>query len=130
LHERDEWEVEIGADDRPQHWPPSEARERVLALIGEEPLHPILTIETHRRHIYAGHDGTQIAELSLDEGIIRAGGREALFCELEIELLERGTREDFTAIVQLLRDQFSLIPEAHSKLARGLALLEEARGNS
>jgi inorganic triphosphatase YgiF len=125
LHERDEWEVEIGADDRPEHWPSSEARERVLALIGAEPLQPILTIETRRRHIYASRQDDQVAELSLDEGVIRAGGREESFRELEIELSDGGTRADFTALVQLLRERFPLIPEERSKLARGLELLDE-----
>src|SRR5262245_9176009 len=32
VYEREEWEVAIGDDDRPESWPPSEARERALAL--------------------------------------------------------------------------------------------------
>ena len=48
MYERDEWEIEIGDDDSPATWPPSEARDRTLALLdGAEPL-PILTIRTHR----------------------------------------------------------------------------------
>src|SRR5262249_38716113 len=42
MFERDEWEVDIGADDRPEAWPASEIRERVLALLGGAPLQPIL----------------------------------------------------------------------------------------
>src|SRR5690348_432233 len=37
LHERDEWEAEIGDDDQLEHWPPSEVRDRVLALTGGTP---------------------------------------------------------------------------------------------
>ena len=126
MYERDEWEVEIGDDDRPAAWPPSEARERVLALLGGAALQPILTIHTQRRHIFATRDGVRVAELSLDEGSISAGGREAHFRELEIELLKTGARTDLDALVALLRQRFTLIREDRSKLARGLALLDAA----
>ncbi len=46
LHMREEWETEIGADDRPSHWPASEVRDRTLALIGETPLITTLSIRT------------------------------------------------------------------------------------
>jgi triphosphatase len=126
MYERDEWEVEIGDDDRPAAWPPSEARERVLALLGGAALQQILTIRTQRRHIFATREGARVAELSLDEGTISAGGREAHFRELEIELLKTGARADLDALVALLRQRFTLIPEDRSKLARGLALLDAA----
>lgn len=124
LFERDEWEVEIGADDRPEAWPASEARARALALLGGAPLRPILTIATRRQHIYASGAGARFAELSLDEGTISAAGRAEPFRELEIELLAGGARADFAALVALLRERFQLAPEDRSKLRRGLALLD------
>lgn len=126
VYERDEWEVEIGDDDRPERWPASEAREHALALLGGAPLHPILTIETLRRHIYASRNGARIAELSLDEGTISAGGLSERFRELEIELLKEGTRADFDELIAMLRARFPLVPEDRSKLARGLALLDRS----
>jgi inorganic triphosphatase YgiF len=130
MYERDEWEVEIGGDDRPSAWPPSEARDRALALLGgAEPL-PILAIRTRRRHIIATRAGTRTAELSLDDGTIDAAGRTASFRELEIELLKEGTRADLDELAELLRARFELIPEDRSKLARGLALLDEGESMS
>jgi inorganic triphosphatase YgiF len=126
MYERDEWEVEIGDDDRPAAWPASEARNRVLALLGGATLLPILAIHTRRQHIFAAREGVRVAELSLDEGTISAGDRKQNFRELEIELLKTGTRTDFDALVGLLRERFALLPEDRSKLARGLALLDEA----
>ncbi|HJZ47196.1 MAG TPA: CYTH domain-containing protein, partial [Roseiflexaceae bacterium] len=79
MYERDEWEVEIGDDDRPSAWPPSEARDRALALLGDAELLPILEIRTRRRHIFAARGDARVAELSLDEGTIDAGGRAASF---------------------------------------------------
>ena len=126
MYERDEWEIEIGDDDNPSAWPPSEARDRTLALLdGAAPL-PILAIRTRRLHIIALRDDRRVAELSLDTGAIDAGGRTANFRELEIELLKTGTRADLDALVALLRARFALTPEDRSKLARGLALLDSA----
>ena len=126
MYERDEWEIEIGDDDNPSAWPPSEARDRTLALLdGAAPL-PILAIHTRRLHIIALRDDARVAELSLDTGTIDAGGRTASFRELEIELLKTGTRADLDALVALLRSRFTLTPEDRSKLARGLALLDSA----
>ena len=127
MYERDEWEVEVGDDDRPASWPAGEVRERALALAGGMDLIPILTIRTLRRHIFAERDGRRFAELSMDDGTIRAGGREQHFRELEIELLRGGERSDLEQLVTLLRQRFALIPEDRSKLARGLALLNDER---
>jgi inorganic triphosphatase YgiF len=124
VYEREEWEVVIGDDDRPESWPPSEVRERTLALLTGAPLIPILTIHTMRRHIYASRHGDNVAELSLDEGVISAGGREEHLRELEIELLGEATRADLDELVALAQQRYPLIPEERSKLARGLALLD------
>ena len=127
VYERDEWEVEVGDSDQPDDWPAGEVRDRALALSNGEPLAPILTIDTQRHHVYAWHDQRRIAEISLDEGTIRAGGQEQVFRELEVELLETGAREEFDALVAALREHFALVPEERSKLARGLALLDRSR---
>jgi triphosphatase len=124
VYERDEWEVAIGDDDRPEAWPPSEARDRTLALLAGAPLVPILTIRTLRRHIYATRDGAQIAEISLDQGTISAGERQERFRELEVELLGAATRADLDAIVVQLCARYLLAPEERSKLERGRALLD------
>jgi triphosphatase len=124
MHERDEWEIDIGADDRPESWPAGELRDHVLALTGGAALAPTLEIRTLRRHIFAERDGARFAELSLDEGAFDVAGRAEPFRELEVELIAGGARSDLDALVALLRERFNLVPEERSKLARGLALLE------
>lgn len=124
VYERDEWEVTIGEDDAPGTWPPSEVRDRVLALLDGASVRPLLTIETFRQHMYALRGQVLLAELSLDEGVIRAGAQEELFRELEIELVGMGVRADLDGLVGLLRARFELVPEVLSKLARGLRLLD------
>lgn len=125
MYERSEWETEVAGDD-PRSWPAGDVRDRVLTLIGDAALAPTLSIHTRRQHIYAERREQRVAELSLDEGNIDAGGLAQHFRELEIELIGAGTRSDLDELVQLLRDRFALVPEDQSKLARGLALLDQA----
>lgn len=127
VYERDEWEVEVGDSDQPCDWPAGEVRDRALALSDGAALAPILTIDTQRHHVYAWHDQRRVAEISMDEGTIRAGGQEQPFREIEVELLETGTRDEFDALVSVLREHFALVPEERSKLARGLALLDRSK---
>ncbi|NJN66042.1 MAG: CYTH domain-containing protein [Chloroflexaceae bacterium] len=126
VHERAEWEAEV-ADPDPSAWPDGEVRCRVRALVTPDvPLVPFLTIHTHRHHIVvlsASHQ--EVAEVSLDESRIEAGGATDDFCELEIELRPAGTRRDLEALVAALGEHMVLMPEPRSKLERGLALLQE-----
>ncbi len=126
MYERDEWEAEVGPSDDPASWPEGELRARALALIGNAPIAPTLSIRTLRQNIYAARAGARVAELSLDEGDISAGGLTEHFRELEIELLAGGARDDLDELVALLRARFTLRPEGLSKQARGLALLDRA----
>lgn len=126
MYERDEWEVGVGPSDNPADWPAGEVRARTLALAGGAALAPTLSMRTLRRHIYAERGGARVAELSLDEGDISAGGLAQHFRELEIELLAGAARADLDELVALLRARFTLQPEDRSKLARGLALLDAA----
>jgi inorganic triphosphatase YgiF len=126
LFKRDEWEIEAD-DPHPATWPASEAREQGLALLGDAPLMALLTIYTRRQHIFAApqdEPGREVAEFSLDEGHIDAGGQREPFRELEIELLPDGTEDDLAALEAALREYIALEPEQRSKLQRGLALLE------
>lgn len=125
LHQRPEWEMPVESDD-PQRWAPGEVRDRALALAGGAPLRPVLTIETLRRPVRVWRGARCVAEMALDEGVIYAGGREQMFHELEIELLPEGVHDDLDALGALLQQKFPLQPDNLSKLARGLALLDEA----
>ncbi|NOK63155.1 MAG: CYTH and CHAD domain-containing protein [Chloroflexi bacterium AL-W] len=124
LHQRDEWEVEIGREDAPEHWPPGEVRDRVLQLLDGTALVTTLAINTSRQHIFASTTSGPVAEISLDVGTFIAGDVCEPFRECEVELLPEASREDFEQLVTELQCRFNLIPENRSKLARGLALLE------
>ncbi|MEO7002701.1 MAG: CHAD domain-containing protein [Ktedonobacterales bacterium] len=123
-------------------------------------LMPLVEMDIHRRTWTVTHSGQTIAELALDVGEIRAAEaqsrgtwdgdattdtedaqqqsvkrkktRKMWIHELEVELKDVGQQSDLDALAKRLMAQLPLRPEAQSKLARGLALLEprEAAGAS
>jgi inorganic triphosphatase YgiF len=122
LRIRDEWELPIGPGEDPRDWPGGELRERVLGVLVGAPVAPLFVVETRRQHIYAGRDGREVAEISLDKGIVRAGDLSEWFRELEVELRDQRERPAFDSLIGLLRLSFPLFPEERTKKARGLAL--------
>ena len=126
IHTRDEWEVDLDTGEHPADWPASAARDRALAALDGAPIFPLMTIRTSRQYSYASLAGAQVAEISLDEGVTMAGGRTVGFRELEVELLNQGTRADLDLLIEHLQARFVLIPESRGKKKRGLALLEQA----
>jgi len=126
IHTREEWEVDLDAGEHPTDWPASAARDRALAALDGADIFPLMTIHTRRQYSYAILAGTQVAEISLDEGVIMAGGRMIGFRELEVELLPSGTRADLDALVETLQARFALIPESRGKKKRGLELLDRS----
>nr|WP_083778612.1 CYTH domain-containing protein [Oscillochloris trichoides] len=124
LHRRAEYEFDHNDPD-PHSWPPGPARELALALTGNAPLLPTVTILTHRKIIFATYQDRTVAEICLDQGMIHAAGQNQPFSELEIELLPGGSESDLVAIADTLRTIIALHPESRSKLQRGLALMEE-----
>ncbi len=127
VHRRAEHEFP-GDDPNPAAWPPGVARELALALTGGAPLAPTVAVATERQILYALRDGAKVAELCLDQGVFRAGGRERPFSEVEIELLSAGQASDLAALTAALGAQIKLVPEPRSKLQRAMDLLRETSG--
>jgi triphosphatase len=126
IHTREEWEVDLNAGEHPADWPAGTARDRALAALDGAAIFPLMTIRTRRQYSYALLADTQVAEISLDEGVIMAGGGTIGFRELEIELLSHGARADLDALIDHLQARFALIPELRGKKKRGLELLDRA----
>ena len=122
---RDEIEAPVaeGAMSDPALWPAAIAA-RVRPLLNGEPVQPLVRVEVARHLWHATRDGELVAEIALDDGQIRAGGRELAVHELEVEIKGEGTRDDLDALGKTLRTDLPLVPEPLSKLQRGLALLD------
>jgi inorganic triphosphatase YgiF len=119
---RIELETPVGNEIQPTAWPPSALRDRVLALIDDAILEPILTIITQRHVIDVFSTDQRFAEICLDQGRFQLVQRVVPFCELEVELTTNEALTDFAALCDLIKQRYQLEVEEQSKLARGLAL--------
>lgn len=128
LHQRSEWEFP-GADPDPHNWADGPARRAAVAVIGDAPLEPLVTVQTDRRKIVAYRDAAAVAEISLDACLITAGTRTTAFRELELELLAAGQRANLDELITLFQERYPLAPEHRSKLQCGLELLAEQEDN-
>jgi inorganic triphosphatase YgiF len=122
VHSRAEHEFP-GDDPHPTAWPDGEARRIALALIGEAPLQPTVSVSTERQILHVSRGGVEVAELCLDTGVLRNAGREAPFTELEVELLPAGEPADLDALAAELDRHITLTPEPRGKLQRALELV-------
>ncbi len=122
LHRREELEVTLPSDLPPSDWPAGPIRDRLLSIIGDAPLIPLFDQRQTRRVRYVLRDDRTIAELSLDLVELAINGREQTYFEIEVEILNNGTKEDLAKMEAYLKDEWDLRPEPRSKFERGLAL--------
>jgi inorganic triphosphatase YgiF len=125
LHEREEIEAAFADGTLPssyREWSP-EISERVGPTVGDAELAPLVEMDVLRRTWSILRQEEIIAELALDNGVIRAGARSMPVHELEIELKGAGKRDDLKALDQTFARELPLQPESRSKLERGLSLL-------
>ncbi len=126
VRRREELEGPAEAGTPPRSWPASAARDRLLELVGDEPLHELVTIRQYRRKRDFATDEATI-ELSLDEArIIVDGHTVERFTELEAELT-RGPESALGPLLGLLDGRPGLSPTVESKLARAIAVATSVR---
>ena len=123
---REELEALVVADVPPAEWPRGELRERVESIAGGAPLEPFLFLEQERvaRRVYEGE--REVAELSLDDVTVAAGGRARRWFEVEVELRAEGREDDLERLTAALAGEPGLTPETRAKFARALEMTEAA----
>jgi CHAD domain-containing protein len=125
-HSRSELEGLADPTLPPAAWPPSAARDRLIEIVGEEPLGPLVTIEQRRRQRDFANDQVAV-EVSLDRVVTRADGRVADRSNvLEIELKSGDSAELARLGVELVQRAF-LVEATTSKLARAEAAAQRLR---
>lgn len=126
MQTRDEWQIELGANEDPYAWPASEAREYAIAALDGAAAIPLIVEHTQRQYMYAIRTAEIVAELALDQGTIAAGGQTTRICEIEIKLLEGQLRADLEQLIDLLQSRYQLDLVPQSRYARGLKLLGDS----
>jgi CHAD domain-containing protein len=127
IHRRVEKESALPDDAGldPGTWPEGEVRELALSLSSGLPLVELFVIEQTRYVRELVRDERTVAEMSIDQGEIHAGGQQRPFWTLEIELLASGTLDDLEFLVQHLTQTWGLVPEPYTKFDWGLAFLDQ-----
>ena len=74
VHRREELEVDLPADVPASGWPESEARARVLEVIGDQPLVERLSLRQTRSTRWVGTIDRPLVEISLDEVQLEPSG--------------------------------------------------------
>lgn len=127
MHKRQELNISLGAD--PEMIQPNlslfsqdEEAGCMIEEIGDEPLVPLMVIKYLRKQVRLD-TGKSISMLSADVGYVRAGGKEAPICEMEIELYS-GDETDMSELGDRIAAKYNLKPENTSKFKRGLNLLK------
>jgi CHAD domain-containing protein len=119
VHKRAELEGRADPDAPATDWPESAARDQVVALAGDAPLHDVVRIRQQRRKRRYGGNGS-VVEVSVDDVEVLHGGRVIeRFAELEIELRE-GEPAVLEPLGDLLAEIEELVPAETSKLERAL----------
>ena len=126
LHRRPEVEGPVGPGLVPERWPPSPARDLLLAMSGGGALVERFRLEQERTERAVALDGTRVGLLSLDYGrVLRRGVELGRLTVVELELdpaaLEGGI--DHASLAEALAAVPGLVADPSSKLERALALL-------
>ena len=72
-------------------------------IAGGEVFEPFLFLEQERVARRVMHGAREVAELSLDDVTVAAGGRASRWFEVEVELRGDGTEDDLDGLVEALR---------------------------
>ena len=128
LHQRLELEVtlESGSAEQIAAWPAGAAQALAAELSHGQPLGLLLQLwQERRQRILYADDGRAVIELSLDS--VRLDGQpQAVFYELEAELLPAGRLDELRAVDEVLRQEWELPAEPRSKFERGLSLADRS----
>ncbi len=124
LWRREELEILLLNEKPPRFWPTCEIRERLLSIIGDRPLMPLVELEQERITRPVRREGRHVATLSLDTVRLVRGGQHARFLNLELELEPEGEEEELQALTVLLSHRWGLKPELRSKFERALTFFD------
>jgi inorganic triphosphatase YgiF len=118
VHRREELEVTLPHEMPIGQWPPSEIRDRLLAVIGDVPLTPLFDQHQQRFVRWAARGDRVVAEMSVDKVELAINDRLQSYFEVEFELKGAGTEDDLAEIAACLIAEWGLRPEPRSKFAR------------
>lgn len=129
LHLRPEVEGPAEPNAAPMAWPPSAAREQLIAMTRGAALVERFSLEQERTERSVSQGGTRIGSLSLDRVQVMLDdgeiGRMAVV-ELELEPDALADGLDYAPLARALSAMEGLVPDPSSKFERAIAMLPRA----
>ena len=126
VHRRPELNGPADAGLDPFAWPPSEARERLLELTGDEPLHEQFRLVQERTERSVTVAGQPVGTLSLDRvRVVRGETELGRLLVVELEFAPEAVVEA-DALASALDQVAGLRPDPMSKFERAVAMLPGA----
>lgn len=126
LFDREEWEFEVGTIEPDLQALEPDALKSLAASGALAALQSVSSFTVGRRSWLVRHGGSQV-QLDLDIGRAQAGGREASFVELELEL-RAGEAADLIDLAAQLASRVPVRIGVLTKAERGFALAEGTLG--
>lgn len=126
VHRRQEVEGPAGSTLDPPAWPPSPARDQLLAMTGGAALQERFSLEQERTERAVSLEGRHIGGLSLDRVRVMHDGRgigRMSVVELELDPSALALGLDPAPLARALSAVDGLVPDPASKLERALAML-------
>jgi inorganic triphosphatase YgiF len=126
LHRRAEIEGPATPSPDPAEWPPSPARDRLIAMTGGGALEERFSLDQERTERAVSQDGDRIGGLSLDRVRVVRDRREVgrmWVVELELDPAALAQGVDHAPLAQALSAIDGLVPDPLTKLERALAML-------
>nr|WP_218036490.1 CHAD domain-containing protein [Sphingobium sp. EM0848] len=122
LFARAEWEMPVAGET-----PVLDTRTPVAAMLGDavHVIEPVFHVDVERRTWMAVQDETEI-ELVLDQGCVRADGRQSAICEIELEL-KSGEPVALFALARRIDAEVPVRPGVLTKSERGYRLREAVK---
>ncbi|QLC49467.1 CYTH domain-containing protein [Methanolobus zinderi] len=96
----------------------------VLNVIGSGKLFSLFEVIHERTSCDLMDDSRNVAELSLDDVVIKCKGNEKAYLEVEVELQE-GSEDELQSLAEVMVGDFGLMPGSSSKFDNGLELWRE-----
>ena len=128
LHDTEEYETVLPCriDEPDLELLPPPVRSKIRKLINGDRLLPRVVSDISRETINIHTDAGDRVELAFDAGVVKADGREAGICEVELELKD-GKPEELYRIALDFADIAPMRISRVSKAERGFALLRESK---
>jgi exopolyphosphatase/guanosine-5'-triphosphate,3'-diphosphate pyrophosphatase len=125
IRRREEMECVLEQEMPYEKWDSADMKAFLSGVVGKSILMPLFNVSHIRNVRNFIDDKRHVAELSLDDVVITCWGKKLSYLEIELELLSGGDEDDLYKLVDMLRQEYGLVPDSLSKFERGLQLMED-----